>query len=100
MKFMVGENDVMPIYASRSFLSRKSQYFEAMVRSGMRDSMQGVVVMLPEGVSRAAILKLLLYLCLDDFVLDDLDVSREYVVLATCICMLEGLRLLCGDAVQ
>lgn len=86
------ENEV-PIYANVDVLIRKSQYFEAMFRSKMRESTEGVVV-LPENISRAVFLKLLEYVCLDDFILDDLQLSRELIVLADMY-LLEGLRILC-----
>ena len=83
------------IYGSIETLSRKSQYFEAMFRSKMKESIEGVVVV-PD-VSAVVYVKLLEYLCLDDFVLDDLDMSskEELSVLAEMY-MLDGLKLLCN----
>ena len=84
-----------PIYGCKEVLSRKSKYFEAMFRSNMRESIEGVVVV-PD-VSAASFLKLLEYLCLDDFlVLDDMDASsREELSTLADMYLLEGLlRLL------
>ena len=93
--FMV-ENE--PIYGSKDVLSRKSEYFEAMFRSKMRESIEGVVVV-PD-VSAGVFLKMLEYLCLDDFfVLDDLDdTTREALCVLADMYLMEGLRLLlCFD---
>ena len=54
-----------PIYGNIQLLSRKSQYFEAMFRSNMRECIEGVVVV-PD-VSAAVFLKMLEYLYFDDF---------------------------------
>ena len=83
-----------PIYGNMEVLSRKSQYFEAMFRSNMRETMERVVVV-PD-VSAATFLKLLEYLCLDDFVLEDgMDASsREELGALADMYMLDGLRLL------
>ena len=93
MTFMVEDQ---PIYGNIEVLSRKSQYFEAMFRSNMRESIERVVVV-PD-TSSAVFLKMLEYLCLDCFVLDDMDVSsrKELGALADMY-MLDGLRLLCDQ---
>ena len=85
--------DDHPFYGNIDVLSRKSQYFKAMFRSNMRESIKGVVVV-PD-VSRVVFLKLLEYLCFDDFVLDDLDEASkgELGVLADMY-MLDGLKRL------
>ena len=88
--FMV---DNQLIYGSIDTLSRKSKYFEAMFRSKMKESIEGVVVV-PD-VSAIVYVKLLEYLCLDDFVLDDLDEpSKEELCELADMYMLDGLRLL------
>ena len=81
-----------PIYANIDVLSRKSEYFEAMFRSKMKESIDRVVV-IPD-VSQGAFLKLLEYLCLDDFRLPDDDDVLEELILLGDMYLLEGLRLL------
>ena len=88
--FMV---DNQPIYGSIDTLSSKCKYFEGMFRSKMKESIEGVVVV--SDVSAVAFLKLLEYLCLDDFLLDDMDASsKEDLCKLADMYMLDGLRLL------
>ena len=100
--FKVGEN-VEPIYANIDVLSSKSEYFEAMFRSNMRESIERVVVV-PD-TSRSAFLKMLEYLCLDDFVVDanhekiSSSSRRELLELADMY-MMEGLRLLLSEVCE
>ena len=61
MTFIV-ENE--PIYGNIEILVSKSEYFEAMFRNNMRESIEKKVVV--PNVSRTAFLKLLEYLCLED----------------------------------
>ena len=91
--FMV---DNQALYGKTEVLSRKCQYFEAMFRSNMRESKEGVVVV-PD-VSVDVYLKLLEYLCLDDFVLkDDFNFSlREELGVLADMYMVDGLQLLCN----
>ena len=97
--FMVGGNTSEPIYAKVDVLSKKSEYFEAMFRSNMRESIERVVVV-PD-TSRGAFVKMLEYLCLDGFVVDDevKEVWRELLKLADMY-MLEGLQLLISAGVD
>ena len=87
-----------PIYGNIDVLSRKSQYFEAMFRSNMRESIEGIVTV-PD-VTASAFLRLLKYICLDGRIglehegLD--EVSREDLYALADMYMLDGLRLLCG----
>ena len=92
MKFTVGGEKTEPIYANTNVLSKKSVYFEAMFRSNMRESIERVVVV-PD-TSRVAFLKMLEYLCLDGFVVDDdvKEVLGELLELADMY-MLDGLRI-------
>ena len=86
-----------PIYANIEVLTRKSEYFEAMFRSNMRECIEGVV-MVPD-VSAVLFIKLLEYLCLDDFALGDLDeaLRKELGVMADMY-LLEGLNFLCDSS--
>ena len=88
--FMV-ENKAL--YAKIDVLSRNSQYFQAMFRSNMREPIEGVV-MVPD-ISASTFMNMLEYLCLDDFVVDDLDTSsREELGTLADMYMLGGLQLL------
>ena len=91
--FMVEEKSE-PIYANIGVLSKKSEYFEAMFRSNMRESIEREVVV-PD-TSRAAFWKMLEYLCLDGFVVDDEEVKGVWIELLELadMYMLEGLQLL------
>ena len=97
--FMIGE-DSEPIYASIDVLSSKSEYFKAMFRSNMRESNERVVNV-PGDTSRGAFLKMLRYLCLDDFVLKEDDNEKEItdeVLELADMYLLEGLQLLMSSA--
>jgi hypothetical protein len=59
---MVGNE---PLYANIDVLSQKSDYFAAMFRSNMRESIERVVEV--PNCSKSAFLRVLEYLCLDDF---------------------------------
>ena len=94
MTFIVGGNTSEPIYAKVDVLSKKSEYFEAMFRSNMRESIERVVVV-PD-TSRGAFLKMLEYLCLDGVVVDDEEVKGVWYELLELadMYMLGGLQLL------
>ena len=94
---MIFRIENLPICACKEVLSKKSEYFEAIFRSKMKESIEGVVE-LPESVSRAAFLTMLEYMCLDDFVWEDMDytVRREMNELADMY-FLEGLKLCCNS---
>ena len=87
--FMVQEK---PIYGSIDVLSGKSKYFEAMFRSNTKESIERLVV-IPD-VSQAAFLKLLEYLCLDNFSMPDNVALLEELVVIADMYLLEGLVLL------
>jgi hypothetical protein len=91
--FMV-ENE--PLFANIDGLSQKSDYFRGMFRSKMRESIERVVVI--PNCSKAAFLRVLEYLCLDDF-----TVSIDHVVelwqLADMY-QLEGLKCYCIGSLE
>ena len=92
--FRIGENSE-PIYASIDVLSSKSEYFEAMFRSNMRESIERVVEVPGDTTTRGAFLKMLEYLCLDDFVVEDeVQVPICELMELAEMYMLEGLQLL------
>ena len=80
-----------PIYSNIDILSRKSQYFEAMFRSNMRERIEEIVTV--PNVTAATFLRLLEYICLDGEIgLDNLDdSSREELYTAADMYMLDGL---------
>ena len=91
--FMV-ENQ--PIYAYVDVLTDNSDYFSAMFRSKMRESLERVVKV-PD-CSRAAFLQVLKYLCLDDFTVN-IDNAVELWSLADMY-QLEGLKYTCIGAFE
>lgn len=82
-----------PIYAKIDTLSRKSEYFEAMFRCQMKESIERRVV-IPD-CSVGVFMKLLEYLYLDDFSLPKDDDTLEKLNELADMYLLEGLRLLC-----
>jgi RCC1 and BTB domain-containing protein len=91
--FMVEDE---PLYANVDILSQKSDYFAAMFRSNMRESI-GRVVKVPH-CSKAAFLLVLKYLCLDDFAVS-IAHTVELWDLADMY-QLEGLKLSCMSALE
>jgi alpha-tubulin suppressor-like RCC1 family protein len=91
--FMV-ENE--PLYANVNVLSQKSDYFAAMFRSNMRESIERVVQV--SDCSKASFLHVLEYLCLDGFTVC-LDDVVELWGLADMYQM-EGLKYCCMGALQ
>jgi alpha-tubulin suppressor-like RCC1 family protein len=91
--FMV-ENE--PLYANVDVISQKSDYFNAMFRSNMRESIERVVQV--PNCSKAAFVQVLEYLCLDDFVIS-LDHVLELWHLADMY-ELEGLKFYCMSALE
>ena len=83
------------------FFQEKSQYFEAMFRSNMRESIEGIVVV-PDN-SAGVFLKMLEYVYFDDFVLDDSilddldDASRNELSVLADMYLLDGLKLFCDN---
>jgi alpha-tubulin suppressor-like RCC1 family protein len=86
-----------PLYANVDILSQKSDYFAAMFRSNMRESIERVV-QVPH-CSKAAFLLVLKYLCLDDFTISSIDYVLEIWALADMY-QLEGLKYSCMGALE
>jgi hypothetical protein len=90
--------DNQPLYANVDVLSQKSDYFTAMfLRSKMRESIERVVNV--PHCSKAAFLRVLEYLCLDDFTISSIDDVVELWVLADMY-QLEGLKYSCLGALE
>jgi hypothetical protein len=92
--FMVEDE---PLYANVDVLSQKSDYFAAMFRSNMRESIERVVNV--PHCSKAAFLFVLKYLCLDDFTVSSIDHVVEVWALADMY-QLEGLKYSCMGALE
>jgi hypothetical protein len=92
--FMVEDE---PLYANVDVLSQKSDYFAAMFRSNMRESIERVVNV--PHCSKAAFLCVLEYLCLDDFTVSNIDHVVEVWALADMY-QLEGLKYCCIGALE
>ena len=92
--------DNQVIFGNSDPLVRKSQYFEAMFRCKMRESIERKVVV--SDISTATFLKLLEYLYLGDFAFfDGLDESsRDELVMVADMYLLEGLKILCSTTKQ
>ena len=91
--FMV---DNQRLYANVDVLSQKSDYFAAMFRSNMRESIERVVTV--PNCSSAAFLHVLEYLCLDDF-----TVNIEHVVelwMLADMYQLDGLKFSCMGSLE
>ena len=91
--FMV-ENE--PLYANVDVLTQKSDYFAAMFRSNMRESIERVVEV--PNCSKAVFLRVLEYLSLDGFTVS-LDDAVELWGLADMYQM-EGLKYCCLGALE
>jgi hypothetical protein len=85
-----------PVYANVDVISQKCEYFKAMFRSNMRESIERVVQV--PNCSKGAFLGVLEYLCLDGFVVS-LDHVLELWYLADMY-QLEGLKLCCMGALE
>jgi hypothetical protein len=85
-----------PLYANVDILSQKSDYFAAMFRSNMRESLERVVQV--PNCSKAALLRVLEYLCLDDFIMS-IDDAVGLWQLADMY-QLEGLKYFCMSALE
>ena len=88
--------DNEPIYVNTDILSEKSDYFAAMFRSNMRESIERVVKV--TNCSKASFLKVLQYLCLDDYIVS-IDDAVELWELADFY-QLEGLKYSCMGALE
>jgi hypothetical protein len=86
-----------PLYASIEVLTQKSDYFAAMFRSNMRESIERVVNV--PNCSRAAFLHVLEYLYLDGFTVSSIDDVFELWVLADMYQM-EGLKYACMGGLE
>jgi RCC1 and BTB domain-containing protein len=85
-----------PLYANVDVLSQKSDYFEAMFRSNMRESIERVVQV--PSCSKAAFLHVLEYLYLDDFTVSIDDVVELWVL--ADMYQLDGLKYSCMGALE
>jgi hypothetical protein len=85
------------LYANVDVLTQKSDYFAAMFRSNMRESIERVVNV--PHCSKAAFLLVLKYLCLDDFTINSIDHVLEVWALADMY-QLEGLKCSCMGALE
>jgi hypothetical protein len=91
--FMV-ENQ--PLYASIDVLTQKSDYFAAMFRSNMRESIERVVNV--PNCSKASFLHVLEYLYLDDFTVNIDDVVEVWAL--ADMYQMEGLKYSCMGALE
>jgi hypothetical protein len=85
-----------PLYANVNDLSQKSDYFAAMFRSNMRESIERVVKV--TNCSKTSFLKVLAYLCLDDYIVS-IDDAMELWELADFY-QLEGLKYSCMGSLE
>jgi alpha-tubulin suppressor-like RCC1 family protein len=85
-----------PLYGIVSVLTQKSDYFEGMFRSNMRENIERVVNV--PNCSKEKFLQVLEYLCLDDFTVS-IDDAVELWVLADYYQM-EGLKYCCMSALE
>jgi alpha-tubulin suppressor-like RCC1 family protein len=90
----VVENELL--YANEDVLTQKSDYFAAMFRSNMRESIERIVTI--PNCSKAAFLHVLEYLCLDDFTMNMDDVLELWVL--SDMYQLEGLKYICMGALE
>jgi hypothetical protein len=86
-----------PLYANVDILCQKRDYFAAMFRSNMRESIERVVNV--PHCSKAAFLSVLKYLCLDDFTVSSIDDVVEVWALADMY-QLEGLKYSCMGTLE
>jgi hypothetical protein len=91
---MVEENE--PLYANVNVLSQKSDYFAAMFRSNMRESIERVVKV--TNCSKASFLKVLEYLCLDGYIVSIDDVVELWEL--ADFYQLEGLKYSCMGSLE
>jgi hypothetical protein len=86
-----------PVYAHIDILTQKSDYFAAMFRSSMRESIERVVNV--PSCSKVAFLHVLEYIHLDDFTVSSIDDVVELWGLADMYQM-EGLKYSCMGALE
>ena len=91
--FMV-ENE--PIYANIELLSQQSDYFAAMFRHNMRENIERVVT-IPD-CSKAILLQVLRYMCMDGFSVSIDDVVELWVL--ADMYQMEGLKLCCLGSLE
>ena len=85
------------LFAHSDVLTQKSDYFEAMFRSNMRESIERVVP-IPEWCSKAAFLRVLEYIYLDDFTVKIDDVVELWGL--ADMYQMEGLKYSCMGALE
>jgi hypothetical protein len=85
-----------PLYAHINVLTQKSDYFAAMFRSNMRESIERVVNV--SNSSKAAFLHILEYLYLDDFTVSMDDIVELWEV--ADMYQMEGLKYCCMGALE
>lgn len=85
-----------PIYANIAVLTRKSQYFQAMFRSNMRESIERIVHI--PNCSRTAFLKLMEYFYLDGFSVTEEDAVMLFYL--SDMYLLDELRMICTSTIE
>jgi hypothetical protein len=85
-----------PLYANVDVLTQKSDYFAAMFRSNMRESIERVVQV--PNCSKASFLLVLEYLCLDGFTVSLDDVVELWGI--ADMYQMEGLKYCCMGALE
>jgi alpha-tubulin suppressor-like RCC1 family protein len=85
-----------PIYANIAVLTRKSQYFQAMFRSKMRESIERIVHI--PNCSRTAFLKLMEYFYLDGFSVTEEDAVMLFYL--SDMYLLDELRMICTSTIE
>jgi alpha-tubulin suppressor-like RCC1 family protein len=85
-----------PLYANVDVLTQKSDYFAAMFRSNMRESIERVVQV--PNCSKASFLLILEYLCLDGFIVSIDDVVELWGL--ADMYQMEGLKYCCMGALE
>jgi hypothetical protein len=88
------ENELL--YANVDILSQKSEYFAALFRSNMRESIERVVQV--PNWSKRVFLQVLEYLCLDGFTVNVEDIMELWEV--ADMYQLEGLQYCCMGALE
>ena len=88
------ENELL--YANVDILSQKSEYFAALFRSNMRESIERVVQV--PNWSKRVFLQVLEYLCLDGFTVNVEDIMELWEV--ADMYQIEGLKYYCMGALE
>lgn len=85
-----------PVYAHRAILAARSEHFSAMLRSGMRESVEGVIHV--SSISKSAFVKLLEYLYADSVQIEVEDAVELYTT--ADLYGLEDLRDYCSNFIK